>query len=152
MEPKNKTDRTIRGFLTGQEPDEEPVFHYSATLRIFGEKLDFEDITSHLGKAPTRIHRKDERKGVDSPVFKQDYWLYCPPIEKGRKFHEHIDALWADIKHAKGYLLSLKKVASVEVALTHRSNVCLSGVEIPYESLEMFKELEVPFGMSIVIA
>ncbi len=51
----------------------------------------------------------------------------------------------------KEYLRSLKNVASVDVFLGYGSNVDTAGVEIPYTSLEMFIELEIPFGLSIVI-
>lgn len=152
MEPKEKGYRTLRGFLTGEETDEEPVFHYSATLWIFGEKLDFDDITARLVVSPTHIHRKGERKGERSRGHLHDMWFYTPSVERERPLHEHIDALWAEIKHAKDYLLSLKKIATVDVFLTYSSNVDTAGVEVPYTSLEMFKELEVPFGLSIVVA
>jgi hypothetical protein len=138
--------------MTGEETDEESKFRYSASLRIFGEKLDFDDITTHLGIPPTRTHRKGERKGERSPEYKHDLWSYSPSVERERPLHEHIDTLWADIKHAKDYLLSLKKFATVNVFLTYSSNVDMAGVEVPYTSLEMFKELEIPFGLSIVVA
>jgi len=152
MEPENKAYRTLRGFLTGQETDEEPVFHYSARLRIFGEKLDFDEITSHLGVSPTLTHRKGERKGKRSRCYPHDMWGYTPSVDRERPLHEHIDILWENIKHAKDYLLSLKKIAKVDVFLTYSSNVDTAGVEVPYTSLEMFIELEVPFGLSIVVA
>ena len=152
MDPETKGHRTLRGFLTGEETEEEPSFRYSASLRIFSENLDFEDISSHLGKSPTRTHRKGEHKGNRSRGYPHDYWSYSPQLERERPLHEHIDALWADIKHAKDYLLALKKIAKVDVFLTYSSNVDTAGIEVPHTSLEMFKELEVPFGISIVVA
>ena len=152
MEPKEKGYRTLRGFLAGEETDEEPSFRYSAALRIFSEKLDFDDITAHLGMPPTGTHRKGERKGERSPEYKHDMWTYSPQVERERPLYEHIDALWSDIKQAKDYLLSLKKIAKVDVFLSYSSNVDMAGVEVPYTSLEMFQELEIPFGISIVIA
>jgi hypothetical protein len=151
MESDEKGYWSVRGFVTGEETDEEPSFRYSATLRIFGEKLDFEDITAHLGMPPSRIHRKGERKGERSPKYKHDYWAYSPSIERERELHEHINALWTDIKHAKDYLLSLKKLAKVDVFLTYSTNVAMAGIEVPYTSLEMYNELEIPFGISIMV-
>jgi hypothetical protein len=143
---------SVRGFVTGEETDDEPSFRYSARLRIFGEKLDFDDITAHLGVSPTNTHRRGERKGERSRGFPHDMWGYTPSVDRERPLHEHIDALWKDIKHAKDYLLSLKKIATVDVFLTYSSNVATAGVEVPYTSLDMFKELEIPFGLSIVVA
>ena len=89
--------QTLRGFLSGQEPDEEPYFRYSATLRIFGESLNFEEIESNLRITPTHTHRKGERKGPRSPGFPADMWSYSPSIDNKRELAEHIDALWAAI-------------------------------------------------------
>jgi hypothetical protein len=40
----------------------------------------------------------------------------------------------------------------VDVFLTYSSNVDTAGIEVPHTSLEMFTELEVPFGISIIVA
>jgi hypothetical protein len=149
---EQKSFRTLRGFLSGEEVDEENRFEYSATLRIFGQNLDFEDISSHLGVQPTYSHRKGERKGKNSPPFEHDMWQYEPPLDEKIELAQHINALWAAIKPSKEYLLSLKKVATVDVFLGYRSNVDTAGVEVPHTSLEMFTELEIPFGLSIIIA
>ncbi len=42
--------------------------------------------------------------------------------------------------------------SGVDVFLGYRSNVDYAGVEVPYTCLEMFTELEIPFGLSIVVA
>jgi hypothetical protein len=72
-------------------------------------------------------------------------------LDESVELAKHIDALWADIKRAKKYLISLKKLATVDVFLGYRSNVDHAGVEIPGTSLEMFTELEIPFGLSIIV-
>lgn len=144
--------QTLRGFLSGGEPDEDPWFSYSATLRIFGENLDFDEIETNLRVAPTHTHRKGEQKGSRSAPFPHDMWSYTPAIDNKRELAEHIDTLWSTIKHAKEYLRNLKKVASVDVFLSYDSNIDMAGVEVPHTCLEMFTELEIPFGVSIVIA
>jgi hypothetical protein len=127
---EHKAFRTLRGFLSGDEPDEENRFAYSARLRIFGDNLDFDDISSYLGVTPTNSHRKGDRKGPKSPPYTDDMWGYSPPLDESVELAKHIDALWTDIKHAKEYLISLKQVASVDVFLGYRSNVDTAGVEI----------------------
>ena len=49
------------------------------------------------------------------------------------------------------YLRALKKTVLVDVFLGYRSNCDHAGIEIPHTSLEMFTELEISFGISIVV-
>lgn len=63
----------------------------------------------------------------------------------------HIDALWTAIRARKEYLLRLKQDVTVDVFLGYRSNSDTAGVEVPCQSLEMFIELQVPFGLSIIV-
>jgi hypothetical protein len=148
----NETFRTLRGFLTGTDPDEEEYFAYSATLRIFGEITDLAEISSRLGLQPTDTHRKGEKKGPRSPGFRHDMWAYSPPLDKSEPLENHIDALWKTLKPHKQYLIGLKKSVTVDVFLGYRSNCDHAGIEVPHKSLEMFTELEIPFGISIIIA
>lgn len=129
------------------EPHAEPYFAYSATLRVFGSIPDFNAISAALHLEPTHIHRKGECGRYDS-----DMWSYRVPIEKSEPLHKHIDALWNTLKPHKHYLLELKKSLTVDVFLGYRSDSDNAGVEVPHTSLEMFRELEIPFGLSIVVA
>jgi hypothetical protein len=51
----------------------------------------------------------------------------------------------------KDYLLRLKQEVTVDVILGYRSNSGTAGVEVPCRCLEMFVELQVPFGLSIIV-
>ena len=146
------TFRTLRGFIDGTEPDEEDYFHYSATLRIFGQDLDLDEITRRLGVEPTTAYRKGDRRGPRSPAYKRDAWLYKAPLPEEEPLEKHIDALWAQIRPARDYLLALKKVAKVDVFLGYRTNRDTAGIEVPHTCLEMFTSLEIPFGVSIIVA
>ena len=64
----------------------------------------------------------------------------------------HIDTLWAHLKPHQDYLRSLKRHLTVDVFLGYRSNSDTAGLEVPHTCLEMFTTLEVPFGLSIIIA
>jgi hypothetical protein len=144
--------RTLRGFVEGSETDEPTYFGYSATLRIFGESLDFDQITRTLGIPPTSSHRKGDRRGPRSTPYKHDMWMLSPDLTEEQPLAEHIDALWAAIRHSEEYLRRLKTIATVDVFLGYRSNVDTAGVEVPHTSLEMFVRLEIPLGLSIIIA
>jgi hypothetical protein len=146
-----KTFQTLRGFLAEREPDEETYFAYSASLRISGDIQNLEDISAHLGLQPTHTHRKGEKRGPRSPGFSHDMWAYSPSLDESERLEKHIDALWEKLKPNKQYLLGLKKSLNVDVFLGYRSNCDHAGIEVPHTSMEMFTELEIPFGVSITI-
>ena len=147
----SKSFHTLRGALTGHEPDEPPYFAYSASLRIFGENLALDDITHQLSLTPTTSHRKGDRRGPRSTPYKHDMLSYTPPVSEEQPLEAHIDALWADIQHATTYLRALKHTATVDIFLGYRSNIDHAGVSVPATSLVMFIELDIPFGLSIII-
>jgi hypothetical protein len=143
--------RTLRGFLSGSEPEEKNYFAYSATLRISGEIPNLDEISSRLGLQPTHSHRKGEKRDPRAAGYRHDMWSYDAPVNKSAALHEHIDALWLALKPHKKYLLTLKKSLSVDVFLGYRSNCDTAGIEVPHTSLEMFSELEIPLGISIIV-
>ena len=148
---KEKEYRTLRGFLEGYEPDEEAYFAYSATLRIVGDINELTEITNNVGVEPTSFHKKGERRGPKSPPYEQDMWSYASQMDEGAALEVQIDELWSKLKPHKEYLLELKKTLTVGVILGYRSNCDTAGIEIPYTSLEMFTELKIPFGLSIIV-
>ena len=148
-EPMKKF-RTLRGFIEGTEPEEETYFAYSASLRIFGEISDMEEISRRLGLQPTHTHRRGDKNGTPSGYL-QDHWGYSPSLDEHEPLEGHIDALWKKLKPHKAYLLELKKSLTVDVFLGYRSNCDHARLEVPHTSLEMFSELEIPFGVSIII-
>jgi hypothetical protein len=82
----DKEFRTLRGFLNGHEADEANYFAYSATLRIFGNIPDLDDITQRLGISPTRTHRRGELLKPDSPPWKDDLWSFTAPVSENERF------------------------------------------------------------------
>jgi hypothetical protein len=146
-----KSFRTLRGFQAGTEREEDTFFAHSATLRIAGEILNMDEISTTLGLSPSHSHRKGEKRGAKAAPYRQDMWSYSPPVEKYEPLHRHIDALWLKLKPHKLYLLELKKSLNVDVFVGYRSNCDTAGIELPYTSLEMFTELEIPFGVSIIV-
>ncbi len=146
-----KSFRTLRGFLAGEEREEGPYFDHSATLRISGDIPDMDEISARLGLQPKHSHRKGEKRGSRAVPYRQDMWSYSPPVDKSEPLHKHIDALWLELKPHKRYLLELKKTLNVDVFIGYRSNCDTAGIEVPHTSLEMFSALKIPFGISIII-
>lgn len=132
--------------------DEEPTYYdHSATLRIFSESgLDFEEIERNLSLKPTNIHRKGERKGPRSPEYKHDMWMYESGLSEAEPLENHLYALWAALKPHKEYLISLKQQSTVDIFCGYRSNDHTTGIDVAYESLEIFRELKIDFGLSII--
>jgi hypothetical protein len=149
---ERQTFRTLRGFLSGEEPDEENRFHFSATLRIFGESVPFEEISRRLGVQPTHQHRKGERRGPNSPGYRDDAWHFQPAIPETEPLGAHLDALWVIVAPQLDFLRSLRHRYRLDVFCGYRSNCDTAGFEVPHESLQLFTALEIPLGVSVVIA
>jgi len=147
----NKSFRTLRGSLSGEEPHEANYFAYSASLRISGSIPDLDEITRRLGVTPTSAHRRGDRRKPNSQPYEHDMWSYTAPVKETEPLHVHIDTLWNTFRARKPYLLQLKHDLTVDVFLGYRSNCDHAGVEVPHQSLEMFRELQVPFGLSIIV-
>jgi hypothetical protein len=144
--------RTLRAALTSSEEPAEPIyFAYSATLRIFGRIPDLDELTRHLGVSPSDSHRQGERRRPESAPYQHDMWSYDAPLNESEPLHVHIDSLWSVFRERKEYLLQIKQNLSIDVFFGYRSNCDQAGVEIPHRSLEMFLQLEVPIGVSIII-
>jgi hypothetical protein len=146
-----KPFRTLRGFIAGTEREEDHYFAYSATLRIFGNIPNMDEISTRLNLKPTDSHRKGEKCDSRAEGYRHDMWSYTAPVDKSAELHEHIDALWIALKLHKRYLLKLKESLSVDVFLGYRSNCDTAGVEVSHTSLEIFSELRIPFGISIIV-
>jgi hypothetical protein len=144
--------RTLRGFLQGEEPDEVTYFAYSATLRIYGQDLCFEEISAQLGVEPTHVHRKGERRGPRSPGHREDAWHFSPGLSENESLERHIESLWKTLKPKLDYLKSLKTQYNIDVFCGYRTNCDHAGIQVSHTCLELFTALEVPFGVSIIIA
>ena len=149
---EQKAFRTLRGFLHGEELDEETYFCFSATLRIHGNDIPFEEVRQRLGVEPTNTHRKGERRGPRSPAYGDDAWHFQPAVPETEPLERHIEALWKVVQPALEYLKSLKRRFKVDVFCGYRSNCDTAGFEVSHKCLELFTALEVPFGVSVIIA
>ncbi|MFN0058037.1 MAG: DUF4279 domain-containing protein [Planctomycetota bacterium] len=147
-----KMYRTLRGFLNGEEPDEANYFCFSVTLRIHGNGVPFEEISERLGVEPTHLHRKGDQLGPHSPAWKDDAWHFEPALRETEELDRHIEALWLVVRPHVEYLKALKHRFEVDVFCGYRSNCDTAGFEVSHRCLELFTALEVPFGVSVIIA
>ncbi|MHB8901773.1 MAG: DUF4279 domain-containing protein [Thermoguttaceae bacterium] len=144
--------RALRGFLNGEEPEEAHYFLFSATLRIHGDDVPFEEISQRLGVQPTHLHRKGERPGPRSPGYRDDAWQFQPSLPESEPLERHIEALWQIVRPHVGYLKALMVRFKIDVFCGYRSNCDHAGFEVSHKCLELFTALEVPFGVSVIVA
>jgi hypothetical protein len=147
-----KMFRTLRGFLNGEEPDEANYFRFSAALRIHGDGVPFEEISHRLAVEPTHLHRKGEHRGPRSPAWRDDAWHFQPALPEAEPLELHIEALWEVVRPQVEYLKALKGRFQVDVFCGYRSNCDHAGFEVSHKCLELFTALEVPFGVSVIVA
>lgn len=134
--------------------EEELYFNYSTTLRIFGKNLDLELINNTMNIQPTHCHRQGEyhRKNKTGTPYPTDMWSYHAPVPDDEHLDVHIQSLWVTFKPFKEFLLSLKEKYTVDIFCGYRSNCDNAGFEVSPKSLEVFIELDIPFGVSVIIA
>lgn len=147
----NKKFRTLKGFPKGEEPDAESYFHFSATLRIHGENVPFDEISNRLGVHPTHVHRKGDRRSKSYEGYSDDAWHFAPSLSKTEPLEKHIEALWQVVKPEAAYIRALKQKFKVDVFCGYRSNSDTAGFEVSHKCLELFTTLEVSFGVSVII-
>ncbi|MGH7219003.1 MAG: DUF4279 domain-containing protein, partial [Nitrospiraceae bacterium] len=136
--------------LMSEEPDE-TYFAFSATLRIHGEGLDFDEITRSVGLRPTHTHKKGESRRPGGHPYRDDAWHYSSGLPEEAPLDAHLQTLWADVAPARDFLLSLKSRCSVDVFCGYRSNCDHAGFQVEPTSLAIFTALDVPFGVSVIV-
>lgn len=144
--------RTLRGFVNGDEPNEGTYRCFCATLRIHGDGVPFEEISRRLAVDPTHLHRKGERRGPRSPAWRDDAWHFRPALPETDPLEHHIEAIWEVVGPHVAYVKTLKQRFAVDVFCGYRSNCDIAGFELSHTSLELFTSLEIPFGVSVIIA
>ena len=129
--------------------DELSYFAYSATLRIHGKDLPFEDIESALAVTPSYTHKAGERSRSGARQYRDDAWHFTAPVAEEAELTEHLRRLWQTVKPAVHYLNKLD--AAVDVFCGYRSNHGAAGLAVEPDALQIFTTLKVPFGLSVIV-
>jgi hypothetical protein len=133
------------------DDDPEPFYRHYAALRIMGEALPIEEITERLGLSPTHAHRRGDRRSPRHPaVYRDDMWLYRPPVPSEEEMGEHLDALYEALKPNLDYLRGLKSRWDIDIFCTYTSNSGTAGFQTNPRGLRLAVELDVPLGVSTV--
>ena len=133
------------------KPRPEPRFVFGASLRVFGQSLDFGELERRLGVAPTISYRKGAPCGLGSRSREFDMWLLAAPAGREQPLSRHLDALWKAVKPNVSYLKKLKRTHTVDIYCRYFANVPSAGFEIDCSSLEMFRALDLSFGVSVLV-
>ncbi len=123
---------------------------YSASLRIIGIDLPFEQIESNLSLSATYKHRKGDRRGTT--ILQDDRWILESPLPEDREFGEHLDWLWSKVSDQKHYLIELKSNYFIDVFAGYRSDCDHCGTVISASGMTICYELSIPFELSITVA
>lgn len=130
---------------------ETSYFTFSATLRIQGAELDFDRIRREIGADPSYTHRAGEPIEFLGGHFEEDAWHLESDLDESEDLRQHLRHLWARIGHAAVFLRALKPHAKVDVFCGYRSNCDHAGLEVGHDALRIFTELEIPFGLSVIV-
>ncbi|WP_176591813.1 DUF4279 domain-containing protein [Sphingobium sp. EM0848] len=138
--------------MQNSSPDEEAepsYFAYSATLRIHGNSLPNEEITRRIGTQPSHQHRKGDRRRPNSRPYLTDAWHLTAAIPEETELSVHLRELWRWVQPHVEYLRSLE--AEIDVFCGYRSNNGASGFRVEPDALEIFRALNIPFGLSVIV-
>jgi hypothetical protein len=122
-------------------------FSHGATLRILGDVGDHLFLEDLFGVKATSSHRRGPR----SPAYKEDLWAYDAPVDARCPLEDHIVALWQVVRDHVPEILELKQKANVDIFCSYRSDSPVGGIEVAASSLEIFRALDIPFGVSITV-
>ena len=81
---------------------------------------------------------------AEPPEGEEPYFCFCAVLR--------IMALWDRLRPHMTYLKALKAKHKVDIFCGYRSNSGMAGFEVSHRCLGLFIELEVPFGVSVIIA
>ena len=129
--------------------DEPSYFAYSATLRIHGTNLPFDEISQALGVDPTHQHKAGERPRPSARPYADDAWQFTAPVAEDSELTEHLRSLWRTVQLHVAFLTALN--ANVDVFCGYRSNNGAAGFSVEADAPEIFAALNVPFGISVIV-
>ena len=115
--------------------EEDLYFCFTASLRIFGDIEDMDQITNIVGVQPTKSHRKGEKRTGRSKPYTQDMWCYEPKIDEKENLSKHLNALWAAIGQNAQKIKELKKQYNVDITLHDGRILKLEDLKLEYGKL-----------------
>ena len=122
---------------------------YSASFRIIGEDLPFEEIEKTLNLTATYEHQKGDKRGKQ--ILQDDRWILECPLSEDKEVGEHLEWLWSKLSPQKQYLTDLKSKYHLDVFAGYRSDCDHCGATISPQGMKICYELDIPLELSIII-
>lgn len=113
-------------------------FRYSVSLRISGNELESDEISTKLNL-------------INSSNRRNDVWIYKIQNGEDKHINQQLLELWDLLGEQKSYLIELKERYELDVICSYTTDCDHAGVEISSEALEILSQLGIPFGLSIVV-
>jgi hypothetical protein len=86
------------------------------SLRVFGDELEPEEVSSLLGREPSRLHRKGDKIAADgSSVEPTGAWILDSGLNEKAEVEEHVEALLAMVSNDSDEWASLTSRFSASV-------------------------------------
>jgi len=120
-----------------------------ASIRIFGEGLDFEAVSRGIGFPPSGSHRKGDRDLIGR-AFDKDMWRLDSPLSPTEPLDAHLKVLRTMLSPRNDFLRSIKEFYEVSsyVGLTITGNA--GQFSVSAESLRLWVELAISMELGIV--
>jgi len=139
-----------------QEYEEvEYYFAYSASLRIFGDNIDLDEVNDLLKVEPSSFNKAGDKfvyKGKEtSRTFEKDVWKLSSPLNEEIHLDEHLNYLKGILIDKSDAIGKLKEKYEIDIFCGYRSNCDHAGFKVNSKSLELFTELDVDFNVSVII-
>lgn len=108
------SSRTMGGEILGTGPESK------VSLRILGEKLDFETLSAGLGVSPARTHRATDRD-ILGKQFGQDMWTFESPLGRGASLDEHLLRLNSLLESRIDFLRRIAENTDPSIVCSYRT-------------------------------
>jgi len=125
--------------------------HHFACLRIFGDQLDFDQITKQFKLKPDHTHKKGERRTPTSPRYLSDSWQTKAKLPTSRPHIHHIEWLYKHLKRNTSYLKKLSKTCSIDIYCSYHSNYDQGNLEFSPGLLQLCGQTKISIKISILV-
>lgn len=121
-----------------------------ASLRIFGENLVPDDISSSLNLAPTQTHLRGQRKSEKVPlVWKHSMWLLQSPLGTNEELPRHLEWLLGELEPRATTLKELSTQFKVDLFCGFSSENGQGGFTLSAELLCRLANLGIPIALDL---
>ncbi len=142
----NKVDSEIGA---PSSPLRGPKLKFRASMRMFGEHLDFDHITRSLGIQPSSTHRAGET-GLGGQAFTHDLWSIEAPLEWSETLDKHLLSLSQMLEPHYVFLRTLKRQAQLRSFCGIISEGRDCAFRLSPHGLRIFTHLDIKMELSLI--